>query len=69
MKLRASDLRRIGTVRPHVYTGPNGVGFVWSNGEIRGGSEQFTFVGEASTAAEAKRVFCDWHNRRQQGWD
>ena len=69
MKLRPSDLRRVGTTRPHVYAGPKGAGFVWSAGDLSGtvGTEAFSYVGEASTAAEAKRVFCDWYNRKQQG--
>jgi len=70
MKLRPSDLRRVGTTRPHVYAGPKGVGMVWSiNGDVRGtdGTATFSYVGEADTATEAKRIFCDWHNRKQQG--
>ena len=75
MRLRPSDLKRIGAQIPHVYiyTGPNGVGFLWSRMDgIRGtdgtkgtdGLELFSYVGEASKATEAKRCFCVWYNRQ-----
>lgn len=72
MMLRPSDLRRVGTTRPHVYAGPKGVRMTWGiNGDVRGtdGTDPFTYAGEADTATEAKRVFCDWHNQHRRGRD
>jgi hypothetical protein len=71
MKLRPSDLKRVGSVVPHCYTGPEGVRMTWgAAGDVRGtdGAGTFLYAGEADTAQQAKRVFCDWYNN-QQGRD
>lgn len=67
MKLRPADLKRVGTTLPHCYTGPEGVRMTWgAAGDVRGTdcAGTFLYAGEADSAQQAKRVFCDWYNRQ-----
>lgn len=61
--IRVSDLKRVGG--SDNWTADGGYRMRWSVGEVRGtdGSGVFQLVGEADTAQQAKRMFCDWVNK------
>lgn len=66
--LRPSDLKRIGSTTPHCYVA-QGVRMSWSAVSGMCGTDpngDWCIVGEAATATEAKRIFCDWYNRKKE---
>lgn len=68
--IRPSDLKRVGGGSIHVYTSTTGHRMNWSaiSQQVHGSTPagEFSFAGEAESAVEAKRVYCDWFNRGER---